>query len=393
MKRWNWVALAVGTAVFLASCGGSSDGADTAPKTSAKAFKVFGDSIADSGTFGFKWTIQGNDADGKPFKVFPEIVAANLGVSSLCPFFRATSFTNFTEPVKTCTNFAVAGAVVNNPASAGGAASPYSILYQMDVASDGLSATDVVLVDGGGNDIGALIGLYLGATTPEGVGAFVTQIGTLVPAATLGSILGSGVNAGSLGNAAGAYADAAGTTLAKAVKTKLMTKGISKIVVLNVPDLTSSPRVEAILKFVEAQQGAAGRAGFQGAVRAWIGAYNAALTKELAGTGVQVFDIYGETAKVLAAPAQFGMKNITTPACPKVVNGLDPQTGLASLNAPATVMACNSASMSAPGAIPAGESADWWQHYVFADGFHFTPALNKLIAQSINLQLARAGWL
>jgi outer membrane lipase/esterase len=44
--------------------------------------------------------------------------------------------------------------------------------------------------------------------------------------------------------------------------------------------------------------------------------------------------------------------------------------------------------------IPVGEtSANWWKGYAFSDQFHFTPATNQLIAQSINLQLAKAGWL
>ena len=68
MKRWNWAEVAVGTAVFLAGCGGASDGADTTPKAAAASFKVFGDSLADSGTFGYKFTVQGKDASGNAKK-------------------------------------------------------------------------------------------------------------------------------------------------------------------------------------------------------------------------------------------------------------------------------------------------------------------------------------
>jgi phospholipase/lecithinase/hemolysin len=86
------------------------------------------------------------------------------------------------------------------------------------------------------------------------------------------------------------------------------------------------------------------------------------------------------------------MTNVTTPACPKVAGGLDSTTGQASLSQPATVVACNSASMSAN--IPVGEtSANWWKSYAYSDNFHPTPALHQLIGQSINLQVAKAGWL
>jgi hypothetical protein len=44
--------------------------------------------------------------------------------------------------------------------------------------------------------------------------------------------------------------------------------------------------------------------------------------------------------------------------------------------------------------IPVGEtSANWWQSYAYSDYLHLSPALNKLVAQSINLQLVKAGWL
>ncbi len=394
MKRWKWAAVAVGTAVFLAGCGGASDGADTAPKATAAAFKVFGDSIVDSGTFGYKFTIQGKDSNGNDFKIFPELVAANLGVSSLCPFFGPT----LAPSTKTgCTSYGVGGGRVNNLTNAGAPSNsvPFSITYQMDVAAAGLTSTDVVLVDGGGNDLADLTGAYLGATTPAGVGNFLALAGTLLPQATIGAILGTaGPTPTTLGNVAGAYAQAVGKTLAAAVKTKILAKGVTKVIVVNSPDITATPRFLAVLAGIEASAGSAQRAGIQGAVGAWTAAFNGALAADLAGTSVQLFDLNAEGAKIVATPAQFAFTNITTPACPKVAGGLDSVTGQASLSAAATVAACNSALMSAPSGIPVGETtADWWQHYAYSDNFHPTPALHKLIGQAINLQLVKAGWL
>ena len=94
---------------------------------------------------------------------------------------------------------------------------------------------------------------------------------------------------------------------------------------------------------------------------------------------------------MLANPAQYGLTNVTTPACPKVPGGIS-DLGLAALDFPQTVAACNTANMSAN--IPVGETkADWWKGYAFSDQFHFTSTMNILIAQAINLQLAKAGWL
>ena len=86
MKRWNWAAVVAGCALVLAGCGGGG-GADTTPKTSVSSVKVFGDSLADSGTFGYKFTIQSSDP-ANPFLIFPERVAASFGFGHLCSFFN-----------------------------------------------------------------------------------------------------------------------------------------------------------------------------------------------------------------------------------------------------------------------------------------------------------------
>ncbi len=391
MKQWKWAAVAASCAVVLAGCGGASDGSNTTPKTVAPSVKVFGDSIMDSGTFGYKFTIQSADAT-KPFLIFPEIVAANFGVSNLCSFFRFNG-TTFV-PNTACTSFAVGGGRVNNltNASAPSNSVPFSITYQMAVGSATLAPTDVVIVDGGGNDLADLTGAYLGATTPAGIATYMSLLGTLLPPATVSAIIGSTPTATSMGTAAGAYAQAIGATLAASVKTNVVAKGVSKVIVVNSPDITVTPRFAAVLSAVAAAGGTAQRDAVQGAVRAWTAAFNASLAAGLAGTGVQVFDLNAEGARIVAAPAQFSMTNVTTPACPKVAGGLDSTTGQASLSQPATVVACNSASMSAN--IPVGEtSANWWKSYAYSDNFHPTPALHQLIGQSINLQVAKAGWL
>jgi phospholipase/lecithinase/hemolysin len=344
----------------------------------------------DSGTFGYKFTIQSADA-ANPFLIFPEVVAANFGAPKLCPFFNFNG-TTFV-PNTSCTSFAVGGGRVNNltNASAPGNTNPFSITYQMAVGSATLATTDLVIVDGGGNDLADLTGAYLGATTPAGIATYMAMLGTLLPPATVSAIIGT-PTATSLGTAAGAYAQAVGSTLAAAVKANIVAKGVTKVVVINAPDITVTPRFLAVLSAVAASAGTAQRDAVQGAVRAWTAAMNASLAAGLAGTGVQVYDFYTEGAKIAATPAQFSLTNVTTPACPKVAGGLDSTTGQASLSLPATVVACNSASMSAN--IPVGEtSANWWKSYAYSDNFHPTPALHQLIGQSINLQLAKAGWL
>jgi len=391
MKQWKWAAVAAGCAVVLAGCGGASDGASTTPKTIAASVKVFGDSIMDSGTFGYKFTIQSSDP-ANPFLIFPEIVAANFGVSKLCAFFNFNAAASTFVANTACTSFAVAGGRVNNltNTSAPSHAVPWSIPYQMAAGSATLTSTDVVIIDGGGNDIADLTAAYLGATTPAGIAAYMGMLGTLLPPATVAAIIGT-PTATSMGNAAGAYAQAIGSTLAASIKANVVSKGVAKIVVVNTTDVTTTPRFQVVLGAVAAAGGTAQRDAVQAAVRAWTQALNGALSAGLAGTNVQVYDLYTEGARIIANPTQSALTNITTPACPKVSGGIS-NVGLAALDFGVTVAACNSASMSA--AIPVGETAaNWWKGYAFSDQFHPTPALHQLIGQSINLQLAKAGWL
>jgi phospholipase/lecithinase/hemolysin len=253
-----------------------------------------------------------------------------------------------------------------------------------------LSASDVVIIDGGGNDLADLTGAYLGATSAAGLSTYISLLSTALPPATVAAIIGTPTPT-SLGTAAGAYAQAVGSTLAASIKANVVAKGVNKIVVVNSTDITVTPRFQAVLGAVASASGSAQRDAVQAAVRAWTQALNAALAQGLAGTNVQLYDLYTQGALITNNPTQFGLTNITTPACPKVTGGIS-NVGLAALDFAPTVAACNSASMSAN--IPVGEtSANWWKSYAFADQFHPTPALHQLIGQSINLQLAKAGWL
>ncbi|HNV59948.1 MAG TPA: hypothetical protein PKH72_09850, partial [Rhodoferax sp.] len=302
MKQWKWAAVAASCAVVLAGCGGASDGSNTTPKTVAPSVKVFGDSIMDSGTFGYKFTIQSADAT-KPFLIFPEIVAANFGVSNLCSFFRFNG-TTFV-PNTACTSFAVGGGRVNNltNASAPSNSVPFSITYQMTVGSATLAPTDVVIVDGGGNDLADLTGAYLGATTPAGIATYMSLLGTLLPPATVSAIIGSTPTATSMGTAAGAYAQAIGSTLAASVKTNVVAKGVSKVIVVNSPDITVTPRFAAVLSAVAAAGGTAQRDAVQGAVRAWTAAFNASLAAGKLPTNSPAADLIQQIEKAACRAA------------------------------------------------------------------------------------------
>jgi phospholipase/lecithinase/hemolysin len=394
LNRFKWAAVAIGTAAFLAGCGGS-DGSDTTVKAPAKAFKVFGDSIVDSGAFGYKFTIQSSDP-ANPFLIFPEIVAANFGVKALCPYFTSPTFVTETFATNsTCTNFAVGGSKVNTKTDpTNPAINPFSIPYQLSVASSTFAAADMVLIDGGGNDLSQLVGAYLAINpaTGSGVQNFLALLGTVLDQQTIGAILAADPGPTGLAKAAGAYAQTMGGNFAKTIKDNVVAKGVTKIVVVGAPDVTLVPDFVTVLSAVAAQAGPATRDAVQGAARAWTQAFNQGLKAGLTGTPVQFWDFYVEGAQIVANPSQFAFTNVTKTACRQAPGGVSDTTGNPQLFLAPARAACTTAYLSAN--IPAGEtSPDWWKSYAFADYLHLSPALNKLIAQSINLQLVKAGWL
>lgn len=368
--------LALAASLVLAACGGG--GADTTPAdTGVKSVKVFGDSLADSGTFGLKFTVQGSDS-----LIFPERVAQSYGLS-LCPFYLFTG-TTFTVNSKTgCTNYAIGGAVINhsNPAD------PRGIPLQLATAGS-FSANDLLLIDGGGNDAAALVGAYLNAPRDQAA-SYAALLGTLLTPTQVGTALAGG--AAGMANVGGAYMQALAAKFHTSIKSSALDKGARRVVVLNMPGITNTPRFQFVLDAIAAANGggatgAAARGQAEALFKGWVEAFNAELAKRFEGeTRVAIVDFYTGFNDQVAMPAQFSLTNVKTPACPITGVGSD---GLPSYTFPT----CTAAALSA--SPPAGASgADWWKSYAFSDSFHPTPYGHQLLAQLISKTLATKGWL
>ena len=100
-----------------------------------------------------------------------------------------------------------------------------------------------------------------------------------------------------------------------------------------------------------------------------------------------IVDFYTAFNDQIAAPAQFALTNVKTPACPITGVGSD---GLPTY----TFTTCTATALSVA-TPPAGATggANWWKTYAFSDGFHPTPYGHQLVAQLISRALANAGWL
>jgi outer membrane lipase/esterase len=401
MAITNWrhfrLAAAATAVAILAACGGG--GADpTSQRASITSIKVMGDSLSDVGVFkgiptnGRIFSVQ--DSASEPNTDWTERIAALLGVPQLCNFFKFTGAAAAPfSLVPGCTSYAVGGGRINNfNPQTGAGASPFSITYQLQVASSAgnYKSTDLLLIDGGGNDAADLVGAYLNAAK-DGGASYAAMTGTLIPAGTLAPMLASG-QAG-LAQVGGAYMVALADKFYGSIKTNALDKGAERILVLNTPGITNTPRFQMVLGGIAAAYGggatgAGARAQSEALFKSWVEAFNSRLASLVANDKrIVLVDFYTAFNDQIANPAQYGLTNVTTPACPITGMGSD---GLPLYN----FQTCTAAALSAM-TPPAGATggSNWWQTYAFSDGFHPTPLGYQLMSQLVAKSLATAGWL
>lgn len=384
MKNFKFVAAAVAAALLVAACGGGG-GESVTSKGGISSVKVMGDSLSDSGTFngipgfGRIFSVQGSGHQN-----WAERVAATYGVSSLCNFYKFTGATFVLNTTAGCTNFAIGGGRINNLASNGGAASPQSIIKQLQDAgaSGGYKASDLLLIDGGGNDAADLVGAYLKTDGGASFAGMLATLGVSIPAGATGPATAGGV-----------YMTTLADKFFDTIKANALDKGASHVAVLNLPGIVYTPRFQTVLDSVAAAYGggatgAGVRAQLESMFLTWIQAYNTQLAKRAAGnTAVVIVDFYTNGNEQYFNPAQFGMTNVKTPACPVIGVGSD---GLPAYN----FQTCTADALSAL-TPPAGATggSNWWKTYAFSDGFHYTPYGYQLLGELVSRSLAQAGWL
>lgn len=364
-------------AALLSACGGG--GGDTTPRASISNLKVMGDSLADVGTFGLKFTIQGNDT-------YPDRISQAYGLGKGCNFFTFTGTTFAPNSTAGCSNFAIGGGVINAAGSGYQAADPRGVGVQLATATlaGNFGANDLLLIDGGGNDAAALVGAYLAAAS-DGGASYAALLGTLLTPAQVGAAAGGG-QAG-LAAAGNTYMSALADSFYAMIKAGALDKGAQRVAVLNMPGITNTPRFQMVLDSIGAKAGAPARAQSEALFKSWVVSFNTELATKFAGeTRVAVVDFYTSFDDEIANPAQYQLSNVKTPACPITGVGSD---GLPTY----TFATCTDAALAAnpPTGVTGGSS--WYKSYTFSDGFHPTPYGHQLLAQLISRTLARAGWL
>lgn len=383
--KLGMLAAASSVALLLSACGG---GSDAGPRAQISRVVVAGDSLADAGTFGLHFTVQNAADPAAGYPIFPQLVAQDYGINAQCNFFVSANGTFAPNATAGCTNFAIGGGRIVTGAAQGGPGSVLAVPVQLATAVNAeggaWTATDLILVDGGGNDAADLVKAYLGAASgPAGVTAYQTFLAQQLDAATIGATLQQ-PNGAAL--AAGLYMQKLADTYYDAIKTNALDKGATHVAVLNIPDITLTPNFAAVLAQV-AQANGGGTAGataaatLQGAIQQWVSAFNTELRTRIGSDArVAQVDFYADITDDVANPASYGLTNATQPACQ--ATNVDPND---------TFAACTDAALDA--APPAGAAAGWWKTWLFADGFHPTPFGHRLLAASVSRALARAGWL
>lgn len=182
--------------------------------------------------------------------------------------------------------------------------------------------------------------------------------------------------------AAGAYMQKLVDTFYADIKAHALDKGAERIAVLNMPDVSLTPRFSGVLAGVAAQAGLTASAQLQGAIQQWIGAFNQQLkTRTANDKRIVIVDFFDEFTQQVAKPASFGLTNATDAVCQ--VTGTD-SSGMPTYSFPL----CTSAALDA---LP-GKTANWWNNHMFSDGFHPTPFALTLLAQSVMRSIDQAGW-
>ena len=373
MKRFHPSWAAVAMAASLVACSGGGAG-DQAPRVHYGKMVTFGDSLSDIGTYdvgivaaftggaGGHYTINGTDESLN----WTERLAATLGLADLCPaqtgLNTSKEATGF-DPVPEvnhdgCFSYAQGGARVTNPVGPGninlllffgdasGALGQLTkpiveqVSRHLTAAGGTFAADDLVTVMAGGNDLFMNVAAF--SALVEG-GMSVEQATATVVAAM----------------------QTAGTELSGYVKDQMVAKGAQRVVVVNLPDVSTTPAF-----LVET-------ADTRALVLGMVQAFNGALAAGLAGTDQHVLQVDAFTVgqDQTAHPAQYGLTNVTTPAC-------DLAGALAALP---TSLVCTDSTL----VVTAEQAAT----YQYADGVHPTPYGYKLLSQLVTQEMAKKGWL
>jgi len=385
MKSMKWKVALLAAAAVLAGCGGGSTGGNQQLRVSYSSLVSFGDSLSDVGTYqvggvvamgGGKYTINSSTD-----KNWTELIAAQMGLAAPCPAQKGldgNAAYGFSVPVvntAACLNYAQGGARVTNPvgpgnkllgggnATIGQLTVPILTQIQNHLAkvSNKFSGTELVTVMAGANDVFIQLGT-VGATVSAAQAAGAAAAADPSNAVKAATAAAYATAAAGAPQAAVVAMGTAGAELAGYIKTLIVGKGATKVLVLNIPDVKGTPF------------GKSTDASTQGLIDLMVTTFNDQLKAGLKDqAGVLLVDAYTASKDETANPAQYGITNATTPAC--ILDN-------PSKNPLSSSLVCNANN------VIAGDVSK----YLFADTVHPSPYGYQLLAQLVAKELTLAKW-
>jgi outer membrane lipase/esterase len=417
MKKFRVLAAALAASAFLAGCGGSEPG-DQTPRVTYGKVVNFGDSLSDVGTYATNlvaangeghYSINGDlSAAGLPYTNWTEFLAATLGVAQPCSaevgLESAGALVFMAQPraaVANCFSYAEGGAMVEFPygpanvfyyttyglpsGQLGQLTKPVSQQIATYLAASGsFAAEDLVTVLAGGNDV------IINRAGVDGVVAGVAQAGLI------GTETGNAMIA-QAADAAVAKMAVAGTSLATLITDQIIANGATHVVVVALPDMSLTPDAEewmvgpsgSIVEQLHPELTLEMVTAFNDALNAGLGID--ATTGASSHAEIAYADAFHGSQDQTANPAQYGLTNVTTPACDLTKTGvMVPGVGLVPI---ASSLFCTTNSLITDPTHATATDPNGVLNYEFADKVHPTPYAYRLLAQLVSQQMAIKGWL
>lgn len=347
---------------IVSGCGGGGGGSQ-APKIGFTSQVSFGDSLSDVGTYavpavvaagGGQFTINGAG------KNWTGLMAAQLGLTAPCAAVIG-GYGVAPTAQSGCYGYAQGGARVTNATGIGyaagnAAALTYPVATQvanhLTAVGGSFSGSEIIFVLAGANDVLTQAGTYPVLISTYGY----------TPEAALTAVTAA------VTTAANELA-----ALVAAPTTGMIAKGAKYVVVVNIPDVASTPY---------ATGAEVASPGSKALIDGLVMTFNAQLRTQLANNAnVLVVDAYTINRDQVLNPAPYGLTDVTHMACDVAGTFLATNFGGSSLG-------CSAAN---PASMTAGVSGD--THYLFADGVHPTPYGYWLLARLVSKEMLVKGWL
>ena len=385
MKKFHVLTTALAAAAFLAGCGGNEAG-DQSPRVAFTQMVNFGDSLSDVGSYdvgvvklqgGGHYSINGLGATGLLYTNWTEFLAATLKLSQPCaaetgltpvaPFVPTigdeTPTFHDASNGGTCTSYAQGGSRVTIDVGPGNAAllkptdsTTYSNAIGQLTIPVQKQITNYLTHNGGTFNANQLVTVFAGGNDVfMNVATFQAKVAAGEPQAQAATETVTAMGQ-------------AGAELAAYVNQMIVANGATHVVVVNLPDVSITP-------YALANPTAAPL------VKQMVMTFNAQLSAGLtAGSSLLYVDAFTASEDQATNMAQYGLSNVSTPACDLTKVGSSLVCTKATL-----IAALAPSSASAPATAANG--------YEYADAVHPTPYGYRLLAELVGEQLAIKGWL